>query len=111
MATFPTNIIPQLGTKDDTYLPVIRVESERGYPKTRRLNTKSRFKSELMFNAITLTEFNTLETFFIANQGIPFTYIHPITAVSYDCTFMQDSLTKRFITPDIVSTKIMIEEV
>ena len=111
MANFPTAPCPRVGTKETTVIPIVKSESEGNYTKVRRVATRSRKKFELKYNALTLSEFQILETFFIDNQGSSFTFTHPSTAVEYECIFNQSELKKDFTDTKIVNTDIVLEEV
>lgn len=111
MNTFPTVPCPRMGSMDTTILPIIKTESEGNYTRVRRTATRSREKFELDFSTIKLTEFNVLKAFFLANQGLPFTFVHPDTAVSYTCILNQSELKKKRFSKNIVSTQMILEEI
>ena len=111
MNTYPATPAPRLGTKESTISPLLKSTTDANYIKVRRLATKSRKKFELKYSPILEDEYNVLETFFLENQGVPFTFIHPISGVAYTCTFTQDELTKEFITNKTFGTEVRIEEV
>lgn len=114
MATYPTTIVaPNKGTSEEDYIPLIRTESDGNYPKTRRIATKSRKKFRLSYTNMTLADYTTLQTFFIANQGLSFTFTNPTDSISYDCIFAQDSLVKTYQhdVTNLISTQVSLEEV
>ncbi len=111
MNTFPAAVCPRMATKETTLLPIIKVESDANYTKVRRVSTRAREKFELAFSTITETEFATLKAFFIANQGLPFIFVHPNSAISYTCVFNQSELKKTYFSKLLVSTQMVLEEV
>lgn len=92
MAVFPTSPTPRVNSTRAKRLPSIRTESEGGYGQTRKQFTKMRPRYKLNFDNISHAEYNTLEAFFLANQGTIFTFTHPIELVSYDVMFNQDEI-------------------
>lgn len=92
MAVFPTSPTPRVNSTRAKRLPSIRTESEGGYGQTRKQFTKMRPMYKLNFDNISRAEYNTLETFFLANQGTIFTFTHPIELVAYDVMFNQDEI-------------------
>jgi hypothetical protein len=109
METFPTEPHPRVGSKESTVNPIIKSESDGNYTKTRRITTKSRKKFELNYNALTMPEYQILEDFFNANQGMPFLFTAPNSTV-YECIFVQDELPKDYVNSFVVNTSIKIEE-
>lgn len=111
MNSFPSELIPTIDSSSETYIPTLKSESDGNYPKVRRLVTKSREKFNLKFTNITIEKFNTLNAFFIANQGLSILYTSPDNGATYTCVFMQDELKKRHKSQNIVSTELRMEEV
>lgn len=111
MNTFPTDPKPRIGSKDTTIIPIVKSESDGNYTRVRRIATRSREKFELNYNVITFSEFDILKSFFVANQGFPFTFTHPATSVAYTCIFSQEELEKNYIDSKFINTKIILEEV
>jgi hypothetical protein len=57
------------------------------------------------------TDFETLETFFLAYQGSSFNWTHPVSSVVYNCRFIQDTLDSAWLAPGQRSVKCPIEVV
>jgi|LGVF01.2.fsa_nt_gb hypothetical protein len=110
MNTYPTTPTPRIGSKDTKIIPIVKSESEGNYTKVRRVTTKARMKFNLKYNTITSDEFNTLDAFFEANQGIAFIFVHPVTSISYNCIFNQSELGKNYKGVHI-DTDMILEEV
>jgi hypothetical protein len=108
---YPENPIPSLGSSSQLYIPLIKSESDGNYPKVRRKTTKARKKFELDYKNILHSEFQVLEDFFVANQGLSFDFTEPLSGTIYTCVFMQDELDKSYDTVNTVSTTIKLEEV
>jgi len=108
---YPTTPIPSLGSSTETYIPLIKSESDGNYTKVRRRTTKAREKFSLKYNNISFDEFDTLRSFFLAAQGQSFTFTEPMTGVQYTCIMSQESLPKDYATTNTVSTSVELEEV
>ncbi len=111
MNTFPSTLIPNIHSSETLSIPLVTSETEGNYPKVRRRTTKAREKFDLKFDPLTVTEWAILKAFFETNQGLPFTFVHPTSLVSYTCVIMQDTLEKSFISSFIFKTALKIEEV
>lgn len=113
MNTYPASPAPSRGTGDSDYLPLIQSESEFNYVKTRRKTTVSRKEFIYTYPNLTLVEYNILNAFFLANQGLEFTFIDPVTAISYTCVFSMDRIGKRYTDniPKLITTKMEFQEV
>lgn len=111
MAVFPSISIPQIGTGEETYLPQVRTEFEGGYVQSRKMFTRERGKFSLVWNALPEAEFQTLQAFFVANQGDSFTWTHTITSASMTMRFSGDSISGRVVSPGERSVTLDIEEV
>lgn len=110
MATWPSISNPDFGMTEETYLPVVRTEKEANYVQIRKRTTRSRGRWNLSWKAMLEADYQSLLTFFEANQGTSFTWTHPKSAVSYTCVFSEDSLTSRIISPTRRSVNVVIEE-
>lgn len=111
MATWPTIQTPNVGTKEETVLAQVRTEFEGGYVQSRPLYTRGRDRLTLVWNALPEADYQTLRTFFIANQGDSFTWTHPLTATSMTMRFTGDSLSGRIDVPGYRVVELEIEEV
>jgi len=92
MATFPAIARPSRGLEEEYYLPQKRTDFEANYVQTRKSVTRGRGKWPLVWNILSEANYQTLLTFFKANQGNSFTWIHPVSSVSYTCIFSADSI-------------------
>ena len=97
MATFPDITAPSYGLEEETYRPQIRTEFENGAVQSRPrfTGTKKRWPN-LSWAVLEESEFQTLEAFFIANQGLTFTWTHPVTSAVYTCRFSKGHPEKLF---------------
>ena len=111
MATFPTEPIPRMGSKDKKKYNVLKNEFEANYLQVRKASTRSRQMFTLEYNAISNDEFDILEAFFDANIGTIFTFVHPSTSVSYQVTFSDDNLEKKYATNELCDVSINLESI
>ncbi|MFA5208638.1 hypothetical protein [Shewanella sp.] len=111
MATWPSIANPDFGMAEYIYLPIVRTEKEANYVQTRKRATRDRGSWDLSWKAMSETDYQTLLTFFLANQGTSFTWVHPKTAVSYTCVFSTDGLQSKIISPTRRSVEVAIEEI
>lgn len=115
MAQFPTPDInplapaPRLGTKENKTFAVIRSEFENTYAQVRRVTTKPRHIFSLDYTALTLAEFQILETHFDTHVGTTFLFVHPLSLVSYTVTYQKAELEKSYRSSAIVDTTIILE--
>lgn len=108
---YPIEPIPSLSSTSETYIPIVKSESDGNYPKVRRKTTRGREKFSLIYSGITHTEFTILQDFFKLNQGLVFEFTEPLTGVVRNCIFSQESLEKKYDTVNTVSTSVQLEEV
>lgn len=111
MAAWPSIKNPDNGFEEDVYLPVVRTEFEGNYVQTRVRAGRERRRWNLSWNMMSETDYLLLDAFFLANQGISFTWTHPKTSASYTCFFSGDSLKSRLIITGWRSVQCSIEEV
>jgi hypothetical protein len=116
MATWPSIAVPAFGLTEQLYKRQIRTEFESGAVQSRpAFSLAKRRWPDLGWNALPNADLSTLQTFFDTNQGGQFTWVHPITSVSYECRFSGDSLDLQVVekTSDgyVWSGKCPIEEV
>jgi len=77
---------------DDVKNPVVRTEYETGAVQTRVRFSTARSVFTLSWRSMTEADYQTLLTFFLANQALEITWTHPISAVSYTVRFQGDEL-------------------
>lgn len=112
MAIYPSDPKPRVGSGDKTVFNVLKNSFEANYLQVRRASTRGRKIFNLKYNAITAAEFDILDTFFQANIGTIFTFVHPETSVNYEVTFQSDSLDREFISSDFrCNTSVILEGV
>jgi hypothetical protein len=92
MNTWPSIISPDYGLSEDCYIPQIRTEFEANYVQSRRRATRAVRRWALEWSFLPESQYQTLETFFNANQGSIFYWTHPVTNVTYECRFSEDKL-------------------
>lgn len=91
--------------------PQVRTEFENGYVQSRVKWTRARRQWQLSWSQMTAAHWATLETHFTTCQGIPFTWIHPSTAVSYNVRFQDDSIETDILPNGNRTVRCLIEEV
>ena len=109
MAAFP-DIPVTIGSQSSLYIPIVQTESEGNYLRVRRKTTRSRRIFTLDFKEISYTDYALIEAFFEANQGISFTWTHPVTSIEYDLVFMQDTLVQTMGATSC-DTSILVREI
>jgi len=111
MADFPS-ISPPNGLQQKTVKPADRKTSAAGYTMARAKATLAKKEFQLLYNFLTKTERNTLQTFFDGNQGLEFNWTHPETGGStYQVVFAADDIEFSWVSPDRWSIKFVIKEV
>ena len=111
MNYYPTNPVPQLGTKETITHKKNTVVFEANYSKTRKLITSPRRTFNLSYPLITTQEVNTLENFFENNLGSTFYFTHPVTNIVYTALMDPSSLNKESINFNLYSMSITLKEV
>lgn len=110
MANWP-NIAEPFEIDEDLYYPQIVTEFEANYVQSRLRGTRETRRWSLTWNAMTSADYVSLQTFFVTNQSISFTWTNPVTSVSYDCRFLDDSLKGRIVPTGIINLTVNIGEV
>lgn len=114
MATFPTLSTPSFGTEVEVYKPQVRNEFEGGYVQSRARASREVRRWTLKWRALPEADYQTLATFFAANQGNFFDWTEPVTSVAYTCRFSGDSLRSSHVdkgSTNYRSVEVGIEEV
>ena len=100
MVTWPSITAPDQGTEEEYYKPQIKIEFEANYVQTRAQATRARHAwPSLGWSTLPESEFQLLESFFLANQGNSFTWTHPVTSVAYVCVFSSNYIKNKFGVP------------
>ena len=95
-------------TKKILIKEAIRSESEGGYGRTRAKYTKPRYQFDLDYIAISESDFETIESYFLSNQGMTFSFVYPRDSQTYTCMFNQDSIGAEYISSDKVNCKVSL---
>jgi hypothetical protein len=102
---------PRLGTEEQTSVNITKTAFEANYLQVRRTSSRARKAFNLKYDNVTTDEFAILEDFFNQWVGNVFTFVHPITSVSYQCTFKEGTLSKTFVSYGVYSTSIALESI
>jgi len=114
MAAWPTIAEPIYPIKEKTMFPAIRTEKEGPYMQSRPKWTSGKKVFTLQWDdkvSLPETDYQTLETFFLANQGASFTWTHPVTSVVYTCMFLQDELDGDMLVPGYRTLSVQFRQV
>lgn len=106
MAVFP-NIELSKKTTKEAIRASDRSNMDNGAINSRPKYTLPRYRFKLVFEAITTTEYDELEAFFLENSGSFFTFIYPRDGLPYTLTFEQDSIKPDYINNARVNTEIV----
>lgn len=113
MNAWPSIAEPKFPIQEKTLLPVIKSETDSPYMQTRKKWTAAKKYWTLEWDdkvSLLETDYQTLETFFLANQGSAFTWTHPATSVTYIVFFNQDELDSTIIFPGFRSLTIELRQ-
>lgn len=87
----------------------IRTETESGIGRTRAKFTKPRYQFDLKYKGISESEYETLEDYFLANQGNVFTFTYPRDNVAYNVMFNIDSMSPSYDGIDsVIDTEVSL---
>lgn len=104
------NITPQNGVKESTIGKTVTSNFNTNYVQQRSKTTRKRKKFDLTY-MLTASEYATLDTFFSDELGNSFAWTHPTTATIYTVRFAMDTLQATYIVENLLSVKVMLEEV
>jgi|SRR3990172_1811820 len=114
MADWPSIATPTFGTSIDVYKPQIRNEFEGNYVQSRPRVSREIRRWRLVWNVMTEANYQTLESFFLANQGNSFNWTEPVTSTGYVCRFSENSLVSTHADKGATNyrrVEVMIEEI
>jgi len=112
MTDFPTIQKPKYnGLEGRVIKKQVRNETEANYVISRRRSLRSRGAWNLQWDSLPEIDYQTLITFFEANQGSNFNWIHPVTSVVYDVRFIGDEITDNIPHFEGRSCQVSIDEV
>lgn len=107
MANIPLTGLQQ-SSKKIAVLQGLRSQTENGYTFSRAKTTKVKYKFSLDY-IVSKNDFNTLETFFITNQGSSFNIVWD--SVTYTVVFTIDELQYEVLAKDLRRCNITLVEV
>ena len=110
MAIYPSDLVVT-SFKETTSRPVTKSQYDGGYTVRRPKYTRQIKTFSLGYSALTVAEASELETFIMDNQGLSFTFFHPITNTIYEVINTTDEIEINFVTPQYRSTSIVLQEV
>jgi len=109
MASFPSIVPNDLQHK--IIKKKISAESSAGYFMSRPAGSVAKKEFTLSFASLTITERNTLQTFFDTNQGLAITWTHPETGgATYNVSFLEDELSFNYVPVDRYSVSVKLRE-
>jgi hypothetical protein len=109
MADWPNIPAADFGTEEKVYKPCVRTPFDGGYSQSRPETTRAIRVFPLGWNSLSEADYQTLDAFFIANQGGAFNWTHPVTSVVYSCRFLSDVLESTWAGPGQRAVKCPIE--
>lgn len=93
MTNWPSIINPDWdGLEETNHYPLHKTDSEAGYSITRPSALRSKLQLKLRWSAMPELDYQTLKTFFEANQGGTFSWTHPVSNETYTVRFTSDDL-------------------
>jgi len=111
MASFPT-IQSANGISQSIIKKAFFGSNKHGFNDISERQTIAKMEFKVSYNTLTLTEMNTLQTFFENNQGTAFDWTHPEEGGSvYTVVFNQDSLQFTWLAFGLWSITFNIKEV
>jgi len=111
MATWPAISEPDYGLSEELYFPIVRTEFDSNYIHVRKRTTRARRRWDLSWNNLTDNDYDLLETFFLANQGVAFTWTHPLSLINYTVVFSGNSLKSSIPVFGYRNVAVAIEEI
>lgn len=110
MNTWPAIANPVAPMGEEIVYPQVRTTFENGSVQSRSQWSRARRRFTLRWPAMSPAHWLLLDAFFLANQGLTFTWTHPVTATSYTVRFQDDALKSDVITMDRRSVELVLEE-
>jgi hypothetical protein len=107
----PSAPMPRIGSSEQTSVNIAKTSFEANYLQVRRTSSRSRRAFDLNYDAITLSEYELLESFFLANVGNVFTFTHPISNIEYTVTFKEGTISKKYRSYNIYDSSITLESI
>jgi len=111
VSDWPTSVRgPDVGFEEEVLLPQIKNEFESGHVQSRARATVAKRRWTLTFSLLPTTEYDAVETHFLANQGGTFNWTHPISATVYVVRYGMDSIKPKVMKRNLRTVKIILEE-
>lgn len=108
-------IYPVLNTEsfeEKSIKPALKSSYDGGYTQRVAKYTRKISKFTFTHENLTSTQMQTLDAFFVANQGLSFSFLHPINDTTYEVSFEMDELTFAYDkSMKTYSTSIVLQEV
>jgi hypothetical protein len=111
MADWPNIPAADFGTDEKLFKPQVKHPFDGSYSHSRPKTTRGVHFFPQAWSNMQESDFQTIETFFLANQGGSFNWTHPISSTVYVCRFTENFLESTWIGPGQRSVKCPIEEV
>lgn len=96
MTNWPGIPNPDWGLEEEFYKPQVKTEFEANYVQTGPAATRGRSKFPLAWELLSEADYQTLLTFFKANQGLSFAFTHPVASTSHNCVFSGNSIKSKW---------------
>ncbi|TLP41034.1 hypothetical protein [Arcobacter arenosus] len=109
MAIYPTLIATSI--KETSSKKVLKSDYQGGYTQTRPQFTRKLKTFTIGYSVLTVAEAETLENFIMDNQGLSFTFQHPITDEIHEVYYTQDDIDINYVSPLYRSTTVVLKEV
>ena len=107
---WPTIPAPSYMTGGEVYLPIVRTDFEGGYVQTRKRASRERERWFLHWNNMEEAHFQLLKAAFIADQGNSFAWVEPVTDVSHQVKYSEDSLKWSHVEKGYRQVSVALEE-
>lgn len=111
MVNFPTLPGVRRNIERNLAKPEIKSKFEGNYAQTRPIFTRATYDFRIEYAALTITQIEVLEQFFIDNKGGPFNWLNPQDSKTYVVRFVEDKLSSKQITKELYTVSILLEQV
>jgi phage-related protein len=112
MANWPSIAAPTYSTSGRVRLQIIRTPFEAGYVQRRKVATVAKEDWNLVWANMSEADFQTLRTFFKANQGMQIdNWTEPVTGTVWSVAFVSDSLEWSHSNKGHRAVQVAIEEI
>lgn len=110
MNTWPAIAKPVAPMGEDIVYPQVRTPFENGAVQSRSQWSRARRRFTLRWDAMSPADYLLLDAFFLANQGLTFTWTHPVSSTAYTVRFQEDALKSEVVTMDRRRVELILEE-